>query len=336
VREYPSPADRHADPLKADAAEKPIELRNYALDKVALNPYLTGRIRWASAMLTLNQVSVLSEDKARETIERILWPNGPVCAHCGAVENVTRLQGEAHRPGVFQCNNCHEQFTVTVGTIFEDSHLPLRKWLMAFALLCSAKKGISALQLQRELDIGSYRTAWHLAHRIRHAMSKEPLAELLKGTVEVDETYVGGKPRPGAGEKPKRGRGTKKTPVVALVEREGRVRAHRIEHVDAATLKGAIRENVDRKSRIMTDDWHSYNGIETEFEGGHEVVTHSAGEYARGEAYTNTAESFFALRSAASSARSITSASSISTVTATNFRSVGIIARSLTRPGRRS
>jgi transposase-like protein len=144
-------------------------------------------------MLTLNRVSALTEDEARETIERILWPDGPVCAHCGATENVTRLQGEAHRAGLFQCNNCHGQFSVTVGTIFEDSHLPLRKWLMAFALLCSAKKGISALQLQRELDIGSYRTAWHLAHRIRHAMSKEPLAGLLKGTVEADETYIGGK-----------------------------------------------------------------------------------------------------------------------------------------------
>jgi transposase-like protein len=99
-----------------------------------------------------------------------------VCAHhYGAVENVTRLQGQAHRPGVWQCNNCQEQFTVTVGTIFEDSHIPLRKWLMAFALLCSAKKGISALRLQREFDLGSYRTAWHLAHRIRHAMSREPI-----------------------------------------------------------------------------------------------------------------------------------------------------------------
>src|ERR1700730_9395403 len=154
---------------------------------------------------------------------------------------------------------------------------------MAFALLCSAKKGISALQLQRELEFGSYKTAWHMAMRIRHAMSKEPLSSLLKGTVEVDETYVGGKPRPGAGEKPKRGRGTKKTPVVALVEREGRVRAHRIEHVDAATLKGAIRENVDRKSRIMTDEWASYRGIGAEFSGGHEFVTHSAGEYAGGD-----------------------------------------------------
>jgi transposase-like protein len=247
-------------------------------------------------MLTLNQVSALSEDEAREAMERILWPNGPVCPHCGAVENLTRLQGKAHRIGVFQCNNCHDQFTVTVNTIFEDSHIPLRKWLMAFALLCSAKKGVSALQIQRELELGSYRTAWHLCHRIRHAMSKEPLAGLLRGTVEVDETYVGGKPRPQAGApKAKRGRGTQKTPVVALVERGGKVRARKIERVDGATLKAAIRENVDRSAMIMTDEWAAYRGIGTEFDGGHQAVNHGQGEYARGDAHVNTAESFFAL-----------------------------------------
>jgi transposase-like protein len=247
-------------------------------------------------MLTLNQVSALTEDQARETIERLLWPAGPVCPHCGAVENLTRLNGEKHRAGLFQCNNCHEQFTVTVGTIFEDSHIPLRKWLMAFALLCSAKKGISALQLQRELDIGSYRTAWFMAHRIREAMKREPLAGLLRGTVEVDETYVGGKPRPEAGApKAKRGRGTKKIPVVALVERNGRVRAHKIERVDGVTLKGAIRANVDRKARIMTDEWAAYSGIGPEFAGGHQTVNHGSGEYARGDVFTNTAESYFAL-----------------------------------------
>lgn len=247
-------------------------------------------------MLTLNQVSALTEEQARETLERIRWPNGPVCPHCGAVENLTRLQGKAHRVGLFQCNNCHEQFTATMGTIFEDSHIPLRKWLMAFALICSAKKGISSLQLQRELELGSYRTAWYMAMRIREAMKREPLAGLLRGTVEVDETYVGGKPRPEAGApKAKRGRGTKKTPVVALVERGGNVRSRKIDRVDGATLKGAIRENVHRSSRIMTDEWAAYRGIGSEFAGGHEIVTHSAGEYARGDATTNTVESYFAL-----------------------------------------
>ena len=256
-------------------------------------------------MLTLNQVSALSEDEARETIERILWPDGPVCAHCGAVENVTRLQGAAHRAGLFQCNVCGEQFTVTVGTIFEDSHLPLRKWLMAFALLCSAKKGISALQLQRELDLGSYRTAWHLAHRIRHAMSKEPLAGLLKGTVEADETYVGGKPRKpvgpsrGTGKAKRRGGGRSthhKTPVVALIEREGgRSVAKPTIDATARTLTPILRAHVDPSATLMTDAWRGYITAGREFAGGHHRVDHGAGEYARNSAHVNTAESFFAL-----------------------------------------
>ena len=266
--------------------------------------------------MTLNQVSVLTEEEARETLERIRWPKGPVCPDCGAVGDTAKKLGRgkkgSHRAGLYECHACKrtevaengkrkvlvKQFTVTVGTIFEDSHIPLRKWLMAFALICSAKKGISALQLQRELEFGSYRTAWFMAMRIREAMKREPLAGLLGGTVEVDETYVGGKARPQASASKanaKRGRGTKKTPVVALVERDGRVRARKIERVDAATLKGAVRENVDRKARLMTDEFRSYHGLGKEFAGGHEVVRHSAGEYARGDAHTNTVESFFAL-----------------------------------------
>jgi transposase-like protein len=244
--------------------------------------------------LTLTNVSKLTEEQARETFERIRWPNGPVCPHCGSIE-ATKLEGKAHRAGLYKCKGCAEQFTATVNTIMEDSHLPIRVWLMAFAVLCSAKKGVSALQLQRQLNLGSYRTAWHLCHRIRHAMSKEPLAGLLKGTVEVDETYVGGKPRPEHGKpKNKRGRGTKKVPVVALVERGGKVRARKVENVSAKTLKDAIRENVDRKSRIMTDEWRSYRGIGKEF-AAHETVNHGKGEYVRGDASTNTAESYFAL-----------------------------------------
>jgi transposase-like protein len=256
-------------------------------------------------MLDLVEVSALTEDQARETIERIRWPNGPVCPHCGSSESITKFRPRREREqtpsggareGVFRCNACEQQFTVTVGTIFESSHIPLRSWLIAFAMMCASKKGLSALQIQRQLGIGSYRTAWFMCHRIRAAMKREPMASMLNGTVEVDETYVGGKPRKEAGKpKAKRGRGTKKTPVVALVERDGRVRARKIEHVDGATLKAAIRENVDRKARIMTDEWPAYRGIGTEFEGGHAFVTHSAGEYARGDVSTNTAESFFAL-----------------------------------------
>ena len=134
-------------------------------------------------------------------------------------------------------NICRSQFTVTVNTIMGSSHIELRLWLMAFTIMASAKKGISALQLQRQLGIGSYRTAWFMCHRIREAKKREPLAGLLSGTVEVDETYVGGKPRPEPGQprNAKRGRGTKKTPVVALVERDGRVRASKVERVNGAT-----------------------------------------------------------------------------------------------------
>jgi hypothetical protein len=176
---------------------------------------------------------------------------------------------------------------------------------MAFALLCSAKKGISALQLQRELDLGSYRTAWHLAHRIRHAMSKEPLAGLLKGVVEADETNVGGKPRKPAG--PSRGTGESKrrdggrstqhrTPVVALVEREGgRSVAKPTIDATSRTLTPILRANIDRGATLMTDSWRGCIMVGREFAGGHHRVDHGAGEYARGSAHVNTAESFFAL-----------------------------------------
>jgi transposase-like protein len=254
--------------------------------------------------MNLSDVSRLTEDQARDYFQAIRWPNGPVCPHCGSVES-TKLQGKAHRVGLYKCSGCGDQFTATIGTILEDSHLPIRTWLMAFALLCSSKKGISALQLQRQLGLGSYRSAWHLAHRIRHAMARDPLKGLLGvggGTVEVDETYVGGKPRkqtgapiPGDRTRRRRGRGTPKTPVVGLVERNGRVRAHVISDVSAQTLKGTVRVHVDPSARLMTDEMKSYIGLGTEFAGGHEVVNHSAGEYARGDATTNTVEAFFGL-----------------------------------------
>lgn len=156
----------------------------------------------------------LTEEQARFYVESLLWPNGPVCSHCKG-KNVYRMEGESFRAGLLRCRDCSKQFTVTVGTIFEDSHLPLRVWVRAFHLICSSKKGISALQLQRNLGLGSYRTAWHLAHRVRTAMKCGPLATKLAGTVEVDETYVGGKAL---------GKGHKagwdnKTPVVSMVER---------------------------------------------------------------------------------------------------------------------
>jgi transposase-like protein len=246
-----------------------------------------------NANLDLAQIGQLTEDQARDLIEAIRWPNGPRCVHC-ASDQVYKLKGKSTRAGLYKCRECKGQFTVRVGTIFEDSHIPLHKWLMALHLMTSSKKGISSKQLQRNLGLASYQSAWHMSHRIRHAMFA-PDGLLLTGSVEVDETYVGGKPRPGSDEKAKRGRGTKKIPVVALVERDGRVRSRVIEHVDAKTLKSAIRENVDRSATIYTDEWSSYRGIGSEFAGGHKTVNHGAGEYVSGDASTNTVESFFAL-----------------------------------------
>lgn len=241
--------------------------------------------------MTFAEASALTEDEARAYLEAIRWPEGPICPHCGCFERIGKLEGEAHREGLYKCYDCRSQFTVTVGTVMHRTKIPLRKWVLAFHILCASKKGVSALQLQRMLGLGSYRTAWHMAHRIRLAMREEPLATMLKGQVEADETYIGGKSRRGI-----RGRGSeRKTPVLALVERNGRVRAKPVERVNAEELKGAIREHVDRSSSIHTDEWAAYTGIGREFEGGHYVVRHKQGEYAAGPASTNTAESYFSL-----------------------------------------
>jgi transposase-like protein len=251
--------------------------------------------------MNLSTISALSEEQAREYFERIRWPNGPVCPHCGSVQS-TKLQGKAHRPGLYRCQDCEEQFTATISTILEDSHLPIRTWLMAFAILCSAKKGISALQLQRQLGIGSYRSAWHLCHRIRHAMGKEPMKSLLGvggGDVAVDETWIGGRPSADFREKipgkRREKRPTKKQPVVALIERGGGARAQVVPDVMAYTLKEIIRQHVDKSARIMTDESLSYRGIGKEFAGGHVSVDHSKGEYARDGLGTNEAEAYFSL-----------------------------------------
>lgn len=252
--------------------------------------------------MNLSEISKLSEDEARAVYERIRWPNGVHCPHCDS-DKWIKLEGKTVRPGLYKCHgdDCGKQFTATVNTILEDSHLPIRTWMMAFAILCSSKKGVSALQLQRQLGLGSYRSAWHLCHRIRHAMGKEPMAGLLAGEVEVDETYVGGKARKRAKGRGKsyptgRGRGTNKPAVVALVERGGRARAYKIGSVKANELKGAILANVDRSATIMTDQFRPYQGIGREFAGGHRTVNHGIGEYTRPDGTsTNEVEAFFAL-----------------------------------------
>lgn len=242
----------------------------------------------------------MDENEARDYIEKLLWPDGqPVCRHCGSV-NAYRMEGKSVRPGLCRCRDCKKQFTVTVGTIFEDSHLPLSTWIKAFHLMCSSKKGISALQLQRNLGLGSYKTAWHLAHRIRLAMKCEPMAGLLKGAVQCDETYVGAdrhsknlksdpaKPR-------KRGRGTDKTPVLALVETGGRARTRPIASVDGVTLGAAMKEMIHPSAIIVTDELNAYPKAAAPF-AGHEKVKHKDDEYVNANGYTtNEAESYFSL-----------------------------------------
>ena len=243
----------------------------------------------------LIELAGMSDDDARAYLERIRWPHGPVCPRCGGSE-ATKLQGKSTRPGVYKCRTkgCRKPFTVTVGTIFEGSHVPLRKWLLAFHLVCSSKKGVSALQLKRNLGLGSYKTAWHMAHRIRYAMQQEPLAGMLRGIVEIDETYVGGKPRRGTGPHPT-GRATKKAPVIALVQRGGEARAMARQKLTRGShLRQTILENVDRSARVMTDSAADFKGLGRHF-ASHETTNHLRGEYARGDVNSNSAESFFAL-----------------------------------------
>jgi transposase-like protein len=241
---------------------------------------------------TLNKDIFLNEDKAREYLERLRWPNGAICPHCGSV-GAYKLQPKADskkpvRNGVWKCKACRKQFTVTVGTIFEDSHIPLYQWLSAIQFLCSSKKGMSAHQLHRMLHI-TYKSAWFMAHRIRYAMGQPPLAEKLLGIIEADETYIGGKARG------KRGRGAEnKTPVFALVQRGGDVRSFKTERVTAKNLKAMIRENVTKDSTIMTDEFLAYNGLSKEF-AAHQTVNHGIKEYVRGDAHVNTAEGYFSI-----------------------------------------
>jgi transposase-like protein len=241
------------------------------------------------------------EDAARAHMEAIRWPNGPFCPHCGSVENITRLEGKSHRPGLHQCNACRGHFTITNGTVMERSHIPLHKWVLGFHLMAASKKGMSAHQLHRMLDV-TYKTAWFMAHRIREAM-REPNAAPLGGegkTVEADETYYGKRetPVPSAHRRGlpylKRDLSKQKRPIVALVERGGESRAVHMPHVTAKNVREALVKHADRKSRLHTDESNLYPRTGEEF-AKHETVHHSSGEYVRGDVHTNSAEGFFGL-----------------------------------------
>lgn len=242
-------------------------------------------------MTNLTDPIFQSADKAREYLESLHWPNGPVCPHCGENERVTRLTSKTARAGLVMCNVCRKQFTVTVGTIMEDSKIPLNKWLMAYRLMNGGKKGFSTHELHRALGI-TYKSAWFLSHRIRETMESE--GGHLGGTgkvVEADETFVGGKARNRAFRNP-----APKKAVFALVERDGRARSFHVANITGKTLRPLLVRNVSRDSILMTDESIVYQTIGLEY-AMHKTVNHSKKQFVTmdRQRHSNTAENFFSI-----------------------------------------
>ena len=241
----------------------------------------------------------IDADKAREWLERELWADGRPCPHCGVVDRSTRIGGTTARPGLYMCNACRKQFTVTVGTLYERSKIPLNKWLAATHLMMASKKGISALQIGRMLGL-SKKTAWFLCHRIRESLRDTGLTPLGgEGmTVEADETYVGGKERNKHRSKRSKDHigGVGKEMVFSLVERGGRVRSRHMENISARNLRPVLDEQLGDigNTHLMTDGEGQYRIVGPMF-ASHQVVNHSIGEYVRGDAHTNTIEGYFSI-----------------------------------------
>ena len=240
-----------------------------------------------------NQPHFQDADAARDYLESVRWANGVVCPHCGVIDKFYKLTGTAHRPGLYKCSECREQFSVTVGTVFEASKIKLHIWMQATHMMSASKKGVSAKQLERMLGV-SYKTAWFMAHRIREAMNVAPKALLgLESPVEVDETYWGnvGKQAPGA-------RGyAHKMKIVSLVERNGEKRSYHLANVTAATVTPILKAQIAKDAALMTDESALYTKVGKEF-AEHGVTNHSAGEYVdrfRPYIHSNTVESSFAL-----------------------------------------
>lgn len=239
-------------------------------------------------------------DKAREHLEAIRWPDGPICPHCGVVDSATELKGKAHRPGLYKCRECRRQFSVTVGTVFEQSKIPLNKWVLAAQLMASSKKGYSAHQLHRTIGV-TYKTAWFMLHRLREAMKPTFDEKFGQGgaTVEVDETYIGTNKEAKAAQQKTLGRKAKggwghKNAVVTLVERGGKARSFHISGKMFDGVEKALQDNVSLDARLMTDEASMYRVIGQKF-AYHGTVNHGAKEYVRGVDYTNTVENFFSV-----------------------------------------
>ncbi|QNN64166.1 IS1595 family transposase [Sphingomonas rhizophila] len=227
---------------------------------------------------------------ARKHLEALRWPDGAECPHCGLID-ATPLKGKKHREGVYQCNKCREQFTVTVGTVFERSKIPLNKWLLATHLLCASKKGMSAAQIQRMLGV-TYKTAWFMMHRIREAMTPTDPAPLggPDKFVESDEAFIGGKKK-----RRLSGKVAPAKKVVTLVERGGAARSFHITHVDHTNIRAALVTNAHRSSHLRTDDARFYLRIGQEF-ASHETTLHSNREFSRGNGnHSNNAENYFSI-----------------------------------------
>jgi transposase-like protein len=241
------------------------------------------------------------EDKALAYLEAIRWPNGPFCPYCTTTDRIKALGGKSMGPGWYHCGACRKKFTVRVGSIFERSHIPLTKWLMGFRLMASSKKGISAHQLHRLLDI-TYKSAWFMAHRIREAMSEGYVHSggQMGGegqTIEADEAYIG----PSAAKDTRLQRlpkdlREKKMIVFTLVQRGGSVRSFKIKSASKNTLMGILQDQANERSRIMTDENPVYRHTVRSFKGGHGKINHSSNRYVRlGDVHTNTVENYFSI-----------------------------------------